>query len=436
MISDLCMLYPNEQADKLRKEFYVKKLNFLLLFLVAGIIFAFLAKVSWKLQSTVTDGIVIRNEYANGTKKLTLEAKRKDTADTFEMDISPRILSEGEVNELAEKFYQNAGMYILGENQNYGEVYTNMNLCESYENFPFSYAWESDKPSVLNNLGEVSEVSRETEVHITGVLSYEMYSYSYVFTIVVVPIKRTAEELEHIEILKMLTESEENGREEKDIYLPTEWNDGKITWRYVVADYSLFILMVVPVIAVILFTLSDSDLHRQLKQRQKSMLEDYSDIVHKLALYIGAGMTIRGAIQKIGRDFEQNGAGKLEVGKYQGIRKLIGKREVSNYGYREVLRTCRELQTGISERTAYERWGKRTGLKEYIKLSALLTQNLKHGNSTFKDALAEEFRLSLDAKLMHTRKLGEEAGTKLLFPMVLMLGIAMVLVLIPAFGVL
>jgi hypothetical protein len=95
--------------------------------------------------------------------------------------------------------------------------------------------------------------------------------------------------------------------------------------------------------------------------------------------------------------------------------------------------TCRELRSGISEGLSYEHFGKRTGLQEYIRLSALLTQNLKRGNSMLLERLREEADKSAEERLQ-SKKLGEEAGTKLLVPMVLMLAVVMAIIMVPAFS--
>ena len=87
----------------------------------------------------------------------------------------------------------------------------------------------------------------------------------------------------------------------------------------------------------------------------------------------------------------------------------------------------------MSEGAAYEHFGKRTGQQEYIRLSTLLMQNLKRGNSALLDRLREEADKAAEEKLRRTKRLGEEAGTKLLVPMALMLAVVMVMIMVPAF---
>ncbi|MBP5734004.1 MAG: hypothetical protein J6W66_09315, partial [Lachnospiraceae bacterium] len=150
--------------------------------------------------------------------------------------------------------------------------------------------------------------------------------------------------------------------------------------------------------------LTDKDLGDQMKKRKDLLMMGYPNFVHSLALYLIAGMTIRGAFSELGKTNDL------------------------------ALRTVREIGAGQSEVTAYERFGKRAGVREYVKLSTLLCQNLKKGNSTLLARLEEEAMLSAESRIQSGKRLGEEAGTKLLIPMVMMLAIVMLIIMVPAFS--
>ncbi|MBQ6094587.1 MAG: type II secretion system F family protein [Lachnospiraceae bacterium] len=152
------------------------------------------------------------------------------------------------------------------------------------------------------------------------------------------------------------------------------------------------------------FFLTDKDLGDQMKKRKDLLMMGYPNFVHSLALYLIAGMTIRGAFSELGKTNDL------------------------------ALRTVREIGAGQSEVTAYERFGKRAGVREYVKLSTLLCQNLKKGNSTLLARLEEEAMLSAESRIQSGKRLGEEAGTKLLIPMVMMLAIVMLIIMVPAFS--
>ncbi|MBP5282612.1 MAG: type II secretion system F family protein [Lachnospiraceae bacterium] len=152
-----------------------------------------------------------------------------------------------------------------------------------------------------------------------------------------------------------------------------------------------------------IFFLMDKDLGDQVKKRRDLLRLSYPDLVQELALYLVAGMTIRSAFGRLGKT-----------------------NEYAAYA-------CREMQSGQSEALAYENFGKRAGPREYVKLSTLLCQNLKKGNSALMARLEEEAILATESRIQSGRKLGEEAETKLLIPMVMLLAVTMLMIMVPAF---
>ena len=91
------------------------------------------------------------------------------------------------------------------------------------------------------------------------------------------------------------------------------------------------------------------------------------------------------------------------------------------------------MQSGITEVEAYERVGKRCGISVYMKFGALLAQNLKKGTKGMADLLRNEAAQAFENRKSRAKRLGEEAGTKLLAPMFGMLAIVLIIVIVPAF---
>ena len=100
--------------------------------------------------------------------------------------------------------------------------------------------------------------------------------------------------------------------------------------------------------------------------------------------------------------------------------------------YEEVLKTCYEVQGGVGEERAYERFGERCGGIRYRKLGHMLAQNLRKGTNGLVGLLEKEAEDAFEERKSMARKYGEEAGTKLMFPMLVMLGVIMVILLVPA----
>lgn len=67
------------------------------------------------------------------------------------------------------------------------------------------------------------------------------------------------------------------------------------------------------------------------------------------------------------------------------------------------------------------------------KIGALLSQNLRKGTKGLSELLKLESIQAFEERKARAKRLGEEAGTKLLLPMFLMLAVVLIIVIVPAF---
>ena len=147
------------------------------------------------------------------------------------------------------------------------------------------------------------------------------------------------------------------------------------------------------------------------------MCRDYAQIVSKLVLLMGAGTAVRTAWEMIVRDYQ-------------------AKREQEEaplrYAYEEMALALREMQNGVAEIKAYENFGLRCRIPCYMKLSVLLEQNLRKGNHGLTRLLKGEVQEAFEQRKELAVRAGEEAATRMLLPMILMLIVVMILILVPA----
>ncbi|MDO4478942.1 MAG: hypothetical protein Q4B73_07890 [Lachnospiraceae bacterium] len=153
------------------------------------------------------------------------------------------------------------------------------------------------------------------------------------------------------------------------------------------------------------------------RQRRKAMERDYPAIVSKLVLLMSAGLSMRGAFYKMAQDYE--------VEKQQ--------RRSERPGYELIVTMCREMDRGLPECEAYRLLGGRDAPVIYRTFSVLLIQNLRMGTRDLMDILEREAVNAFEARKSAAKVKGEEASSKLLIPMVMMLGIVFVMVMVPAF---
>lgn len=413
---DLERLYPGEGREQLCTAYYVKKLALSLAICFVGTLLSLAVSMKAGMSGILMEnGTVPRGSYEEGQREITVKTSLEKWGEqVFQVSVAPQSLSGKEFEKLKQAFGEQLPQLILGENESLGQVSCDLCLNESFAGFPFTVEWKSDRPDLVSASGTVWETEKAgEEAVLTAMVSYEALQWEEVIAIRVVPPAMSEEERLHRELEELIALSERGSRGEREWELPSTFYEEKLGWKQIVEDNSLLLWVLAMVVAFAVYLFSDRDLHSSLLERRASMKRDYPDIVHKLALYLGAGMTIRGAFDRMSAEVEERAAAPI---------------------YQEILYTCRELKSGVSEGAAYEHFGKRTGLQEYIRLSTLLTQNLKKGNAALLSRLREEAQGASAKRLQRSRKMSEEAGTKLLLPMVMMLAVVMIMIMLPAFS--
>ncbi|MCM1552445.1 MAG: type II secretion system F family protein [Butyrivibrio sp.] len=416
---DLERLNPEANQAELHQRYYIGKLKKSLLIFLGGSLLAGMLALKAAGERELEQGYLLqRGTVLEEAAEVTVEAALGADRERFQLQIEPLRLTSQEAESYYLDFCSCLPDLIMGDNLSLQEVRTDLELSEDYEGYPFTVDWKSDSVDTISSAGVVRQGEQETEVVLTAKISYGETEWEYR-----VPVKVLSEELSEAgrryrDLEKLVLDAEESTRTENVWALPESLEGESVTWSRVVEDNSLLLWAGALAVSIVVYIMGDKDLHGELEKQREYMKREYPDIVHKMALYIGAGMTIQGAFQKVAAEYEQQ--------------KTMGR--IRSPAYEEMLYTCRELRAGVSENDAYIRFGKRTGLQEYIRFSTLLTQNLKKGSNSLLSRLQEEADRALAERIQMGRKLGEEASTKLLLPMVLMLLVVMVMVMLPAFG--
>ena len=212
---------------------------------------------------------------------------------------------------------------------------------------------------------------------------------------------------------KLRKETEEEERQE----LPLRAQGKELVWKENTPLDFVWILVLTLLSMGLLYTAGDRELKRKTREREEQMCRDYVRIVGRLTLLLGAGSTVRNAWEMIAADYE--------------TRRRQGREEL-RYAYEEMAFACREMQNGVAEAKAYENFGIRCHVPAYLKLSALLEQNLKKGTKGLAGLLRSEAEEAKAWRRELARRKGEEASTRLLLPMILMLAVVMLFILVPA----
>lgn len=156
--------------------------------------------------------------------------------------------------------------------------------------------------------------------------------------------------------------------------------------------------------------LPDVDLKNRVAKRRLSIQVDFPEFLNKLTLLVDAGLPVSGAWSRI-----------VEESRGRRDRPL----------YRELEEVYLQIRAGKSELSAYEAFAKRCRMLEVTKFTAILLMTVRKGSGELLVSLKSLSEECWQARVHLARRQGEEAGTRLLFPMMMMLIGVMIIVIIP-----
>lgn len=417
---ELARLEPEKKRTELEKEYWTNKIRVIVILLFCGTLLCFVLSLSNKSNLLLADGIRYpRNKAGEGKTDTTLVANLEKEKIEIPLQIEEEKYTEEELEVLYEEYILALEKEILNENASFEKVESDMNFPQRLSEFPFTNEWECSDYSLLNSDGSFGERRAEAEgeiVQITATISYFEWRRSYVFPIRVYPKKLSSSEARKERLLEEIMLSDEKSRHDSYLQLPSMLDGEEIFWKEKSADSSISLLFLFLAAAVIFYFFRDQEVYKEAEKRKEELQREYPEIVSKLTLLLGAGMTLRKAFERIALTYLKNGKGQKK-----------------RYVYEEIVILYHEIAGGVSEIKAYENFGKRCNVQAYLKLSTLLTQNIQKGSVGLLQLLNEEAKEAFQMRKNSARKKGEEAGTKLLIPMTLLLMVVMVIIMVPAF---
>lgn len=264
---------------------------------------------------------------------------------------------------------------------------------------------------------------REKEIPKEGVvinafvtLTCGTYEERYTFAFLIEQKELTQEE-QFITSLDEYFETEMQKEGNSEILLPKELNGVSLHWTKQEESISLKVFCFGIVVLLLLHFREKEQKEEQKREYLKGMEQDYPEIVGSLSVLMGAGM-----------GFKQ--AWNVMTGQY--IRKTKRDGSEKRAGWEEVLLVNRKIQEGAGEKEALLQMMERIPLMCYHRLIRMLLLYRENGAKGLCEMLDKEAQQAYEQRMLYVRKLGEEASTKLLMPMMIMLFIVMAIVLLPA----
>ena len=407
-----------------------------------------------------------RSGYGGSKQYITLEVSglTEDTSVPLDITVSPKRYTEEEANAVFREIYDQLEELVVAEGESFANLQHDLRLMTKLPKYGVQLSWDfypeldpalaagsvtpdearayyrkyrhlMDSDGTLHNetlapgtvvTGYLSLIM-STDIVPTGTdgetkyLKTQYHSAPYRIYVGIVPRALSRYESLLLQLQQAITTEDEGSLGENMLSLPTEI-DGHRIYYSEHEDRSYLLLPLLGVIAAMAIYMRQGQARRtEKKQREALLMLDYSELVSKLMVYIGAGLTVRNALETISQHFDALIARGIKEDRplYQELRTMVI-----------------QFRRNMPESEIYLSFGRRVNLKPYTKLVSLIEQNRMNGARNLRAMLELEMEDAFEQRKTTARRLGEEAGTKLLLPLFIMLGIVMIIVIVPAMSAL
>lgn len=404
----------------LRKHPVIEKIRNPCLILLAFCVLGCVSKGMEQLEDGgIAMGEIARREPGKGDFKAEAVAclKEEGTEYPLTLTIEERKYQKEEEEKLLAKAKEEIRQTFCGANTSAEQIRSDPQVHETYQKGAVFAEWMFSDEEVISAEGKIHQqalLEEPEEVEALVSLSCGETNELYRFSFSVIPEKKSRRDRILASIQKQVQNQDPT---ETVVKLPKEIEGQEISWREAAPVEAAEIFGLGILAAAAAAYVQKEQREKQKQKRKQSLLAGYPEFVSKLSLLLGAGMTIPIALRKIDqmhRKNRQNTEGRDAV-------------------YEELYQMICKMDNGMGEIRACQEFGEQCGLRPYRKLVSLLISGQRMGSQKLLEQLNEEAdNVFLERKNL-ARKFGEEAGTKMLLPMIMMLLVVMGIIIIPAF---
>lgn len=388
--------------------------------------------MSFALTFTVQtkNRLIQRQGYDGEEIPINLQLEKDGYTEEYTLSVSPRQYSSRETKRLMNEAFNELEASMKGKNNSYQEIVSDLNLEFDHQKYPFDLDVQPEDYSLMDESGRVhnreeeltnagfekDEIEQGISTAVKIALSYGEISEEKRYPMTIQMRKQEPVEQAFTNAKKQLLALEKNKTGEKELLLPVEV-DGVLvlpTAQDGIQPGQVLLLGGILMAVVVLW--QKEQIRQQKRERQQQLLRSYPWFVNEMVLMLGAGMQVKHIFSQILMEYK-----RMPVS--DDREPLI----------RELIVADQAFHLGMAEEQIYYQLGRRLGIPAYIKLMTLLEQNVVKGSRGLRDIFEQEEQAALEERKNLAKKLGEEAGTKLLGPMILLLIIVMLMVMVPAF---
>lgn len=411
----LACIYGEAQAKQLYEKFQIRKIEKLLMVLCAGTGLTAVLMTAALIHAREARVLSLeRPESAEGSRAYELNVDAGgEQLKGIRIEIPPQNLTLSQQEQLLRAAQEELDGLMEKDGQQLDRVDEDLSLPNVLQGGLVEVFWESSCYDLIDGTGHVRNelIAEEGETaQLQAVLLCGSRKRILVYPVRVIPRDGGLSARLLRETVRQILE-EETEEESKVFILPEEFEGRPLSWQLSRPSYGGWILLATLLGCLILSVAFEKDLEKEGKKRKGELLFSYPSFLTRLTLLAGTGMPVRMIFMRMAKE---------------------GHKENAKAVYEEVLRASREMESGITELQAYENFGRRCRLPQYKKCASLISQNVRKGTGGLLEALNQEAADAFEERKALARKKGEEAQTRLLVPMLMMLAVVMILIMVPA----
>lgn len=342
-----------------------------------------------------------------GEEQLYVESEKKRFPLT--LAVLARQKSPEEVEDTFDRAWKELSEGLKGENADLEEVTQPLYMPSSALDGEVVVSWSSDQPEYLSYDGTLGEKAPPGGIRIDleAQLQYQGKTRVCTQQVRYVSLQDDSLEAQIVQAAEVLNQDST----QKEYQLPESYGEKPLIWYRKIKNPAALIALLVTGVGCLIPQRKKEQKKNEEKKYRARLLQQYPAFVSQMVLYMGAGMSQTQSFRLIAAGRKGQPPGILET---------------------ECQILVRELSQGITESEAVHRLGERSGLWEYRAFCGLLIQNQSRGNAYLLPMLQAEAQKAFAERQRRARILGNEAGTRLLMPMMLLLLVVLMIVLFPA----
>jgi hypothetical protein len=361
-----------------------------------------------------------RNTAGDGESQQKIMINIDDEEYEYEIPVSEKLYTSKEKEEAFEQTFQYLEKEMLKQNKSLKEVRSNLQFLWEIEGSPIEIKWELEDESLIDMEGVVHNkkiTSGYQVTHIKAILTYLTDTKEKVYEVRVYPRKISSNRKKAEQIFEQIVTIEEESRTNQSFQIPLNLEGYTIKLADQKNKWTTILLLVIVCGGLLIARQWENEKQKEKKVRVASELE-YSNILWQFVLLLEAGFSVQTAWKKIVTDYEKK---KYRIS------------EERQYVYNQMSFAYHQLELSYSAEQVFQLFSEKMQLKSYSKLMTLFLQNITKGSKNMLEILRNEEQQAFTIRCEQAKRMGEEADTKLLLPMGIMLLNILLLLMIPAY---